>query len=110
MNEILILHIFTGSVLLGVGLAMKFIPPKKINSFYGYRTPRSMKNQSAWDEANSYSATLMLWAGISTLFIQTVLFFSIGGHKSLLISISYYFIFIAISIFITEKRLKQKGF
>src|SRR5688572_29458800 len=106
MNEIVILHIFTGSVLLAVGSLMKLVPPKKINSFYGYRTPRSMKSQLAWDEANTYSADLMLWAGISTVLVQTILFFSIGGHESLLISPAYYLLFIGILIFLTEKRLK----
>ena len=27
-------------------------PPKKINSLYGYRTSRSMKNQQTWDCAH----------------------------------------------------------
>jgi uncharacterized membrane protein len=110
MNEIVFLHIFIGSVLLGVGLLTKLMPPKKINSFYGYRTARSMKSQAAWDEANTYSADLMLWAGISTLFLQAILFFSIGGHESLLVSLGYYLLFIGVLIFLTEKRLKQKGF
>jgi uncharacterized membrane protein len=110
MNKMLILHIFTGAVLLAVGLLMKLLPPKKINSFYGYRTARSMKSQLAWDEANSYSADLMLWASISTLLVQIILFFSIGGHESLLISLGYYLLFIGVLVFLTEKRLKRKGF
>lgn len=110
MNDIATLHIFTGAGLLGVGLLMKLIPPKKINSFYGYRTPRSMKNQAAWNEANSYSATLMLWAGISTVLIQSILFLSIGGHESLLISLGYYLAFVVVLIFVTERRLKKMRF
>lgn len=110
MNEMLTAHLITGPVLLAVSLIMKLWPPKKINSFYGYRTPRSMKSKPAWDEANTYSAELMLWAGISTLLVQAILFFTIGGHESLLISLGYYLVFIVISIFLTEKRLKQKGF
>lgn len=107
MSEIIILHLFTGAVLLGVGLLMKLIPPKKINSFYGYRTPRSMKNQAAWDEANAYCATWMLWAGISTVLIQGVLYFAIGGHKSVLMSLGYYLAWVVVSVFLTERRLKK---
>lgn len=110
MNEFLILHIFTGSVLLAVGLAMKFMPPKKINSFYGYRTPRSMKSQFAWDDANLFSATLMFWAGVSTLLVQVLCYVFIGGHISLLISLGYYLIFIILIVVLTERRLKLKGF
>lgn len=110
MNEIVVLHIFTGSVVLAVGLLMKFLPPKKINSFYGYRTPRSMKNQLAWEEANSFSAKLLLWAGISTLFIQVVCYFALGEHISLLIQLGYYLAFVIVSIVLTEKQLKAKGF
>jgi uncharacterized membrane protein len=89
---------------------MKLWPPKKINHFYGYRTPRSTQNQLAWDEANAYSADLLMWAGISTLLIQLISYFVVGGHISILIPIGYYLVFVITSIFLTERRLKQKGF
>lgn len=110
MNDIAILHIFTGSVLLGVGLLMKLLPPKKINSFYGYRTPRSTKNQRAWDEANTYSAELLLWAGISTIVIQAIGYALLPTPTSLLIAVGYYLIFLIVMIALTERRLKAKGF
>ena len=49
-----------GIILLLVGLVFKARPPKKINDFVGYRTARATKNQDAWDEANRYSARLMI--------------------------------------------------
>jgi uncharacterized membrane protein len=109
MNEILIAHLITGPVLLSASSLMKLWPPKNINSFYGYRTPRSMKNQLAWKEANSYSADLMFWAGISTPIIQLTLYLAIGGQASLLLSLGYYLAFI-VALILTEKRLKEKGF
>lgn len=29
-------------------------PPKKINSIYGYRTPKTMKNETIWNFANTF--------------------------------------------------------
>jgi uncharacterized membrane protein len=110
MSEILIAHCIIGPVLLAVSSMMKLWPPKKINSLYGYRTPRSMKSQRAWEEANSYSADLLLWAGISTLLVQVCCLVAIGGHASILIPLGYYLTFIIISIVLTERRLKLKGF
>jgi len=110
MNEILIGHLIIGPVLLMVSIMMKLWPPRKINHFYGYRTPRSTKSQLAWDEANTYSAELMMWAGISTLLVQALCFVFMGGHISLLIPLGYYLVFIIIAVVLTERRLKMKGF
>lgn len=110
MNEILLIHVIVGPVLLAASLMMKVWPPKKINHFYGYRTPRSTKNQLAWDEANQYSADLLMWAGISTLPVQVISYLVVDGHISILISIGYYLVFVITSVVLTERRLKAKGF
>ena len=110
MDEILRVHLITGLLLMAASSLMKLWRPKKINSFYGYRTPRSMKNQIAWEEANSYSADLMLWAGVSTLVIQLISYVTIGGPTSLFISIGYYLVFVGVTMALTEKRLKEKGY
>lgn len=110
MNEITILHLIVGPTLLFVSCVMKIWPPKKINSFYGYRTPRSMKNQLTWDEANTYSANLMMWAGISTILVQVISYFTTSDTVSLFITIGYYLAFILVIVFLTEKRLAGKKF
>lgn len=109
MNEILVVHLIVGSVLLAASLLMKLWPPRKINHLYGYRTPLSMKNQINWDIANTYAAELMMWAGISNLFVHAMTYFLIGGELSLFISLGYYLSFIVISIILVEKRLKTTG-
>ena len=38
-------------------------PPRRINSFYGYRTARSMKDQQSWDFAHRVCGRLWLRAG-----------------------------------------------
>jgi uncharacterized membrane protein len=40
-----------------------FFPPKKINTWYGFRTPSSQKNQQTWDIANKYAALYCIKAG-----------------------------------------------
>lgn len=109
MNEIIVIHVIVGAVLLAVSVLMKIWPPKKINHWYGYRTPLSMKNQLNWDIANTYSADLMMWAGISNLLVQALAYVLIGGEVSILISLIYYVSFILISIILVEKRLKATG-
>lgn len=54
--------IFYSNILLFVGLSIlfKIYPPKKINSFYGYRTTKSMSSQELWDKANSIFSNIFL--------------------------------------------------
>lgn len=71
-----------------IWLLWRFLPAKKINMFYGYRTFQSMKNQTMWDAAQRYSSLLfrkmslvMLVIGIiqMILFRVEVLWFSLGA-------------------------------
>jgi uncharacterized membrane protein len=87
-------------------ITLKF-PPKKINSIYGYRTSRSMKNQENWDLAQRFSSQLMLKQGLIMFvmaFILAVL--PISTEVSTLISMSL-LVTSVINLFVqTEKRLK----
>lgn len=49
-------------------LIFKIFPPKSINSWYGYRTLRSMKNKEQWRFAQNLSVNLSLCI-ISIVFI-----------------------------------------
>ena len=40
-------------------------PPKSINSLYGYRTARSMKNQQTWDFTTGCAGSSGLGRGLS---------------------------------------------
>lgn len=42
------------------GLISYYFPAKKVNSFYGYRTPRSQKNQANWDYAQKMSSKVLI--------------------------------------------------
>ena len=47
-----------------MALVQWFKPPKKINWYFGYRTPRSQYSQESWDFAQRYSAPRFLIAAI----------------------------------------------
>lgn len=51
-----------------LGIAMKIWPPKKINSWYGYRTPLSTSSDRAWKLAQKHSVKAMFKYG----FIMTI--------------------------------------
>ncbi|WP_343328233.1 SdpI family protein [Polaribacter staleyi] len=64
-----IIYILTTNGLLFI-LSIIFwkFPPKKINNWYGYRTPKATLNQQIWDFANSiFNKNLVIYAGISFL-------------------------------------------
>ena len=46
------------------GLLMWARCPKEINSFFGYRTARSMKNMDTWKFAHKYAGTVCFLAGL----------------------------------------------
>ncbi len=43
MEKLMLIPNLIGAIFIIAGLIMLIFPPKKINSLYGYRTPRSMK-------------------------------------------------------------------
>ncbi|OLQ47789.1 hypothetical protein BHT94_11470 [Bacillus licheniformis] len=93
--------IVSGGLMIIAGILIKLFPPKSINSVYGYRTRRSMSDQSLWNEANRYSATLMILSGLVIAALGLLL-------KSNLIILQLILLLAAcvIIFMLTEKRLK----
>lgn len=53
-------------VLFLFSIIFHFFPPKKINAIYGYRTNKTMKNDTVWQFANSFfSKEFMKYSAIS---------------------------------------------
>ena len=69
MNDFSLITLLTGSIFFLAGVVLMMLPPSRINSLYGYRTPASMRNPETWKEANRYSARLMLITGIVLLIL-----------------------------------------
>lgn len=55
------------AVMLYFGWRFQKHPPKRINSLYGYRTARSMKNQQTWDFAHQVCGKLWFRVGLILL-------------------------------------------
>lgn len=67
-----------------------------------------MKNQDTWDEANRFSANLMLIGSITYFFfIMLCVIFIQGCEMQAWVSIAYLFCLVFGVIFITEWRLKK---
>jgi uncharacterized membrane protein len=110
-----ITHLLLGPQLIGVimlicGFMLKQYPPKDINGLYGYRTPSSMQNQQTWDLANSYSARLMIKAGLIAIVTGIILIFLIDMQHEYYMAIAMIVSLIVIVVVVlrsTEKKLKQ---
>jgi uncharacterized membrane protein len=71
-QPIYLVHLAFGPLILLAAFIFKKHPPKRINAFYGYRTSTSMKSQAAWDEANRFSANVMIWMAVAAILFQLV--------------------------------------
>lgn len=65
--DILIGPHLIGLLYIILGALQRFLPPKKPNRWYGYRTLTAKTSQQTWDEANRYSAVYMIRAGVIVL-------------------------------------------
>jgi len=105
-----------GVVFIIAGYIQKTYPPKKINKYYGYRTPAAMKTQETWDEANRYSARVMVKAGFILLvagLALTVLLNMIPMPEKIKFAITYLMILAAamgsaiVMLTSTERHLEK---
>lgn len=82
-NDFTIMTGIVGLVFLAAGAVMRFLPPRKINSLYGYRTGSSMRNIDTWNAANRYSSKVMMIVGLVLALIGFIssLFPTIGPSR-----------------------------
>lgn len=99
-------------VLLGRSFAKN--PPGEINSGFGYRTARSMKNRETWEFAQRYSGRFWVRAGRPVLAVSLVWMALLFGrevdtvaHLGLLLTGLQMVPFLAV-IPATERALKQE--
>lgn len=90
-------------------LIFKIFPPKSINSWYGYRTPRSMKNQEQWEFAQKYSANLAVIVLAILLIIQYLLCtFYPFSVTTRLTSLGLFLVGMVLMIVAVERKLKKR--
>jgi uncharacterized membrane protein len=108
-------HIFsltlglTGLFYIPCGLWLWKRPPKKISEMVGYRTPRSMKSQPAWDFAQVYAGRALFYCGFAMAGVALLsLPFTIAAGLSTTAAALSVLAFTAVPIYLTERNLKVK--
>jgi hypothetical protein len=98
----------------GLGIWMWKKPPRRINPLAGYRTPRAMKSQAAWDFAQTYSGKLMCITGLVMLLVVTPAFWLSGYNYDtlnpaliVLLPLGPILAATIIPVYFTERKLKQ---
>jgi len=97
-----------GLIFIVMGFIMSKKPPKEINGLYGYRTPRSMKNQKIWDYSQVYSAKVMMkYGGYFLLLCLPGYFMDIAPEIATGLGLLILLIGVALMIFQVEGQLKK---
>lgn len=108
-NPLFNITFFGGLIFAFTGFFMLKLPPKKINSLYGYRTISSMKNQERWDFAQKYSAKeMMKLGGILTLSSVLVFITNFNHSINLIIGVSLMTLVVIILLIKVETAIKRK--
>ena len=89
-------------------------PPKKINGIYGYRTPRSKKNQDTWNFAHLYCGKLWWKIGWVMLPLAVIAMFPaiekndniVGGLGAAVVAAEC--IALLMTVFAVERALAKK--
>lgn len=96
----------TNGLLFLVSIIFWKFPPKKINSIYGYRTPKAMQNQKIWNFANTvFNKNLLIYAGIS--FIAGLVFANFATKELSWQPMVLVLLSILVSIIKTERALND---
>ncbi|MEE1898128.1 SdpI family protein [Flavobacterium rakeshii] len=99
----------SGLVFILVGAIMYIFPPKKINHFYGYRTPRSMASQERWDFSQKYSSVLLIISGVVLVPLGVIISLLSISHKTdVLLSIPLLLLSVLLFFIKTERELKKR--
>lgn len=101
-------------LMLGIGLKFYTKPPRKINSFYGYRTKLSMQNDDAWIYANIHYGKMSILVGsFLTLVSLIVMILFRNSNDSIIETVGIVLMFfelgvICLSFIPTQIALKKK--
>lgn len=110
MNTTFWLHLLLGPLMVVLAFLFKTIPPKKINHWYGYRTPRSMRSSEAWHFANRYSSNALVIISGLTCVVQVVTHSVMTFQSAITVSAIFLSVALIAVILLTEIQLKKKGF
>lgn len=97
----------TSVLLFVVGTYWHYYPPKKINHLYGYRTRRSMANQTIWDYANKIGAKMLLFLGWFSFILTLIAYFTIPGF-SVIVNIFLILVGLVVGMYWCETQISKK--
>lgn len=109
----LIMNLLIPVTMIGFGSYFIKKAPKEINSFFGYRTSRSMKNKDTWEFAHHYCGRLWRYMGWIMLSISVIAMLLVIGKDTDLVGdfggilCSVQTALLIVSIFPTEVALKR---
>ena len=110
----LILVLLMPLFMIGFGWMFMTNPPKDINTSFGYRTKRSMRNQDTWFFAHKHFGKTWFVCGIVLIPASLVLMFLVIGREADVIRTTG-FIILGLQLFLmlgailpTESALKKK--
>src|SRR5690554_6902892 len=99
--------------MLGFGRYFMHGAPRNVNTFFGYRTPLSMKNKATWEFAHHYLGKLWWITGWITLVPSLIVMLFLWGETGCRIGwISIFLSLVQVAalfwpIYPTEKALKR---
>lgn len=102
------------SMMVFFGVIFMYKPPKRINTIYGYRTKRSMKDDKSWTYAHRFLGRLWAMWGSIIFFCSIIILINIYRKSVETISwigfaiIMGQTIIMLIPILMTENELKSK--
>lgn len=100
-----VLSIFT----LITGYWFFYDPPKKINSFYGFRTKKSMRSQEQWDFAQRFSGKLFFWFGIGLMVLALLAYiFKFNSDIANVIVVAIFVMGALLILYKTEKGIDKE--
>ena len=106
-NPLFLIPILIGLTFVIAGIIMIIIPPKKINSLYGYRTSSSMKSQERWDFSQKYAAQVLVKFGaILTLSSISGLVYDFSENIGTIMGLGFILIAVIFLILKIEKAIK----
>ena len=108
--------VFTAAAFIVAGIVLIRNADMEINNTFGYRTPRSTKNQETWRFANIYSGKIFIIGGVIGLamIIAAALIMKSMGVKKLIwlvgviLELVIVFTVIPINMVSTEKQLIKR--
>jgi len=106
MNDALTYVLTTNGLLFVLSIIFWQFPPKKINTFYGYRTNKSGQNQDIWDFANAlFHKNLVIYSALSLL--AGLLFAFLVPEKTTWQPMVLVLLSLLVCIIKTERALKE---